>query len=188
MGIISLDFLTLSIQAQQTPAQLREAEWKNYALPQTNFIRQTSADKELVFRVPADWKQEGAELSFKGPHSAQLQVFVNKIPDGYSLNEYFASVLQDVKDSPVAETLITRKTQVQDLEARELFFEGANVEGEMTHTTAWILVDGPRAIVFRFQVPVTHATETEPFFKAIVQSAMIMPPRYELLDRQILTR
>src|ERR1044071_2123336 len=39
-------------------AQTREEEWKSIALPQTNFTRQINAEKQFVFRVPADWKKE----------------------------------------------------------------------------------------------------------------------------------
>ena len=76
-----------SAQAQLTPAQAREAEWKSYALPQTNFARQMSPEKELLFRVPADWKQEGTELVFNGPHTSLIKVNVQKIPDGYPFQE-----------------------------------------------------------------------------------------------------
>lgn len=143
-----------SVNAQLTPAQVREAEWKNYALPQTNFTRQTNADKDLVFRVPADWKQQGTELTFAGPHAATIRVFVQKIPDGYSLPEYLASFLQAVKDVPgAAEITITRKTQIQDMEAREIFIELPDPDGEIIRRTSWIVVNGPQAVVFNLQVP-----------------------------------
>src|SRR5262245_27431790 len=82
-----------SAQAELTAVQAREAEWKSYPLPQTNFARQTNPEKQFLFRVPADWKQEGNELVFGGPHSSFIRVFAYKIPDGYPFQEYFASAV-----------------------------------------------------------------------------------------------
>jgi Flp pilus assembly protein TadD len=172
-----------SAQGQLTPAQAREAEWKSYALPQTNFVRQVSPAKELLFRVPAGWKQEGAELVFNGPHTSSITVSVQKVPDGYPFQEYFASVLQGVRDRPgAAEVTLTRKTQLQDLEAREIFLEIDNTEGETIRSTSWITVSGPLAVAFNFQAPVAHATELEPFFKAVVQSVVFVPEDYPALE------
>src|ERR671926_1289876 len=81
-------------------AQTREAEWNNYQLPQTNFARQVSPEKQFLFRVPADWKQQGAELVFNGPNSSVIRVSVQTVPDGYPFQEYFASILQGVRDVP----------------------------------------------------------------------------------------
>ena len=172
-----------SAQAQLTPAQAREAEWKSYALPQTNFARQMSPKKEFLFRVPADWKQEGTELIFNGPHASFIKVVANKIPDGYPFQEYFASTLQTVRDMPgAADRTLTRKTQLQDLEAREIFLEIDNTEGETIRTTSWITVSGPLAITFNFQAPAAHATELEPFFKAVVQSVVFVSQDYQVLE------
>ena len=85
-------------QSQLTTSQAREVEWKGYALPQTNFVRKLNPEKEFIFRVPADWKQEGTELIFQGPHSAVFRVYEQKIPDGYPLRDYFASFVRVVKD------------------------------------------------------------------------------------------
>jgi hypothetical protein len=93
-------FVVRPAHAQLTALQAREAEWKNYSLPQTNFTRQTDANKDIVFRVPADWKQEGTELTFNGPHSSQIQVSVQKIPNGYPLTDYVGSILQSVRSAP----------------------------------------------------------------------------------------
>ena len=170
-------------QGPQTPLQAREAEWKSYALPQTNFARQMSPEKEFLFRVPADWKQQGTDLIFAGPNASYLRVTVQKIPDGYPFQEYVASVLQGVRDVPgAAETTLTRKTQLQDLEAREILLEMDNTEGETFRSTAWITVSGPLALTFNFQVPVAHATELEPFFKAVVQSVVFVPDNYRAFE------
>jgi hypothetical protein len=81
-------------QARLTPTQqTREAEWKAYALPQTNFARQKSADNKVALRIPADWKQEGDTLTFVGPHTATIRVYVQEIPDGYPLQDYVTSFL-----------------------------------------------------------------------------------------------
>lgn len=167
-------------QAQLTPAQAREAEWKNYPLPQTNFARQLSPEKQFLFRVPANWQQQGDELVFIGPYRSVIRVTVQKVPDGYPFQEYFAAVLQGVRDVPgAAEQMLTRKTQLQDLEAREILLEIDNTEGETYRSTSWITVSGPLAAVFNFQAPTAHATELEPFFKAVVQSVIFVSGDYK---------
>src|SRR6185295_12411824 len=172
-----------SAQAQLTPAQAREAEWKSYPLPQTNFARQMNAEKQVLFRVPADWKQQGDQLVFNGPHSSFIAVYAFKIPDGYPFQEYFASALKNVRDLPgAAEATLTRKTQLQDLEAREIFLEIDNTEGETIRSTSWITVSGPLAITFRFEAPTAHAAELEPFFKAVVQSVVFVSGDYKTFD------
>ena len=161
---------------QLTPSQTREAEWKAYALPQTNFARQKSADNRVVFRVPADWKQQGIELTFAGPYSSSIRVFVQEIPDGYPLQDYVTSFLQAVRDNAgTPDATLTRKTQIQDFEAREIFLENPNAEGEVFRSVFWVTVNGPLALAFNFKAPVAHATELEPFFKATVQSVVFLP-------------
>ena len=166
-------------QAPQSAAQARDAEWKSYTLPQSNFARQVSPEKDLLFRVPADWKQRGTDLIFDGPHDSFIRVTVQKVPDGYPFQEYVAAVLQGVKDLPGAtESTLTRKTQLQDLEAREIFIEMANTEGDTIRSTSWITVSGPLAVTFNFQAPIAHAAELEPLFKAVVQSVMFVSRNY----------
>ena len=166
-------------QAPQTAAQTRDAEWQSYTLPQSNYARQVSPEKEFLFRVPADWKQQGTELIFNGPHDSFIRVTVQKVPDGYPFQEYVAAVLQGVKDLPGAsESTLTRKTQLQDLEAREIFIEMMNTDGDMIRSTSWITVSGPLAVAFNFQAPIAHAAELEPFFKAVVQSVEFVSQNY----------
>src|SRR6185369_4330195 len=154
--------------AQLTPTQAREAEWQGYALPQVNFVRHKDPDGKIIFRVPADWKQE-TTLSFAGPHSAAITFYVQQIPDGYSLPEYFTSFLRVVRDnSNAADSILTRKTQVQDLEAREIFFDYARADGEMMRSVSWIVVSGPLAVTMNLQAPIGNAAELEPLFKAVV--------------------
>jgi tetratricopeptide (TPR) repeat protein len=177
--VVSLFCCVTSANAQVARLQARNAEWKSYALPQTNFARQTTPDKELIFRVPADWKQEGTDLIFTGPHSAKIQLFIQKVPSGYPLQEFFGSMVRAVQNNPAAtESTVTRRTQLQDLEAREILVEVPNPEGEITRGINWTTVTGPLAVTFYFQVPAAYAAETEPFFKAVVQSVMFLPPDY----------
>ena len=61
--------------------------------------------------------------------------------------------------------MVTRKTQLQDLEARELLIEFPTAEGEMIRSTSWVAVSGPVALTLNLQVPAPHAAEVEPFFK-----------------------
>jgi Flp pilus assembly protein TadD len=166
--------------AQVSRLQAREAEWKSYALPKTNFKRQVNADKTFVFRVPADWQQQGTELKFGGPHSASLEIAIQKIPEGYPLDDFFATMLRTVKDlTGRAESILTRKTQLQDLEARELSLEMPDLEGELIRSTSWVTIHGPAALVFNIQMPAAHAAELEPIFKAVVQSVIFVGPDYD---------
>ena len=163
------------VSSQQTPMQAREAEWNAYALPQVNFVRQKNDADEIVFRVPADWKQQTA-LTFVGPHSATIRFYVQHIPDGIPLPEYVASFLRVVRDNAGSpEATLTRKTQIQDLEAREVFLETSNPQGEMIRSVSWIAVNGPVAITVNFNAPIAHAVELEPIFKAVVQSVIFLP-------------
>jgi tetratricopeptide (TPR) repeat protein len=173
----------VSVFAQSTPTQTREAEWKSYALPQTNFVRQKSANDKVVFRIPADWKQQGTELTFIGPHSSTIRVYIQEIPDGYPLQDYVTSFLQVVRDNAGSpEATLTRKTQIQDLEAREIFLENPNAEGDVFRSVFWITVNGPLALSLNFQAPIAHAIELEPFFKATVQSVIFLPAQSRVFE------
>ena len=173
----------VSAYAQSTPAQSREAEWKSYALPHTNFARQKSADNKVVFRIPADWKQQAGELTFTGPDSAVIRVYVQEIPDGYPLQDYVTSFLRVVRDNAgTPEATLTRKTQIQDLEAREIFLENPSADGEVIRSVSWIVVNGPLALTFNFQAPVAHATEIEPLFKAVVGSIVFLPGEHTAFE------
>ena len=169
MLLVSSGFVA---NAQPGRSQAREAEWKNYSLPKTNFTRQTDPDKQFVFRVPADWQQQGV-LLFTGPHSATIKVVVEKVPEGYSFEEYFGATLQNVRDmSGGSASIITRRTQLQDYDARELVLDALDPEGVLVRSTSWFTIRGPQAIVFNLKVPAVHAAEIEPFFKAVVQSVV----------------
>ena len=111
IALLFFSSVLVSVHAQQTRLPAREAEWKNYALPKTNFTRQRDAEKTVIFRVPADWQQESESFTFKGPHDAVLKLFVQKAPEGYPLEDYFAATLQAVKDrSAGEESVVTRRT------------------------------------------------------------------------------
>src|ERR1700752_4532445 len=173
----------LLLCASVASAQTREAEWKNYALPQTNFARHIISDREFIFRAPADWKLEG-ESTFNGPHSAIIQVYAHKIPDGYPLREYVTSMVRTVRETPgvSAESIQSRKTRLQDLEARELFLEIESSEGQMLRLVTWVTVKGPLAISFNLKVPVQNAAEVEPYFKAVVQSVIFLPREHRTFE------
>ena len=166
--------------AQLTRIQAREAEWKNYPLPKTNFTRKMNAEKNFIFRVPTDWTAI-SDIEYTGPHNASLIVMVEKIPEGYPLDEYFGRFLQAVKDmSGETETVVSRKTELQDVEARELVFQFTDAEGTSIHSTSWVTIRGPQALMFSMKVPATHAAEIEPFFKAVVQSVIFVSDDYNI--------
>ncbi len=107
-----------------------------------------------------DWKQSGTDLVFIGPHSAQITVTAQKVPDGYPLQDYFGQILRSVRDNSVAaEATVVRRTQLQDVEAREIFLELDNTDGEQIRSTTWITITGPLALTINFQAPVAHAAE-----------------------------
>ena len=171
----------VSTNAQPTRSQAREAEWKNYQLPKTNFARQTDPDKRFVFRVPADWKHQG-ELLFIGPHSATLKVAIQTVPEGFSFEEYFAATLRTVRDMTGGSASITvRRTQLQDNDARELVIDAPDPEGVLLRSTSWMTIYGPQAIIINLKVPFVHAQEVEPFFKAVVQS-VVFPVSNPIFD------
>ena len=73
------------------------------------------------------------------------------------------------------DTILTRRTQFQDLEAREILLESPDSEGKMFRSTTWITISGPLALTVSLVVPLEHAATIEPFFKATVQSLMFVP-------------
>src|SRR5829696_1995379 len=163
---------------QPTRIQAREAEWKNYPLPKTNFTRKMNGEKNFIFRIPTDWQQVG-DLEFAGPNAASFKIVVDKIPEGYPLNEYFGAILQAVKDmSGAAETVLSRKVELQDVEAREMLLQFTDAEGTSIRSTSWVTIRGPQALMFNLKVPATHSVEVEPFFKAIVESVIFVSPDY----------
>lgn len=175
----------VSSQAQTTRLQAREAEWKNYSLPQANFTRHVVAENRIIVRVPADWKQDSStdRLTFIGPNSSTIRVMVQELPEGYPLGEYLGAVLQALKNLPGAtDGALTRRTQFQDLEARELLIEAPEPGGEMMRSTTWLTIVGTMAVTFNLQAPVAHAAELEPFFKATVQSVIFVPNTYLEFD------
>ena len=169
----------VSLKAQSTRLQEREAEWKSYSLPQTTFTRHTTSEKNLVFRIPADWKQSPIELAFFGPNEARISVTPQTVPDGYPLTEYVAAFLKEVGGlTGASESILTRRTQFQDLEAREVFFESQDEQGNMYRSTTWLTIAGPLLISVNMIAPVEHASALEPFFKATVQSVMFVPANF----------
>ena len=170
--------------AQVNRSQARETEWKNYALPQSNFTRKIDPEKRFTFRVPSDWPQQGDTFLFTGPHSATLEVVIQKLPEGYPLDSFFAATLQGVKDTTGdAESILTRKTQLQDTETREVSFVFPDEQGQLIHSSAWITIKGPQALVFNLKVPIAHTAEIEPFFKAVVQSVIFLPQTYVMFEK-----
>ena len=170
---------TISLNAQIPSLEARDAEWKSYSLPQSNFTRHVTPDKTLVFRVPADWKKEENELAFVGPHGARLSVAPATLPAGYPLTEYVAGTLTAIADEiGSTESILTRRTQFQDLEAREIYLESPDQQGKMFRSTTWITITGPLVVRVNLLVDVEHATQIEPLFKATVQSVMFVPASF----------
>ena len=152
----------------------RETEWQNYKLPSSDFARYTDANKVIVFRVPVEWKQQGASLIFKGADDVELRVGIDKIPEGISLRGYVASFLQGIRRfSTDSDEVTVRRTQMSGKEAREIMFEMTGARGEMLQAVVWTVVEGPRAVSFVLLAPPAQVSAVEPHFKAVVQSAII---------------
>ncbi len=72
--------------AQQTRVLEREAEWNQYVLPQSTFVRLTDQDTTVLLQIPSDWKRQQSEnLSFATPQGATVTLFIGTIPDGLPL-------------------------------------------------------------------------------------------------------
>jgi hypothetical protein len=77
-----------------------------------------------------------------------------------------------------SDDILTRRTQFQDLEAREVFVETEHDDGNTYRSTTWITISGPVALTVNLLVKVQHAAEFEPFFKATVQSVMFVAANF----------
>jgi len=155
----------------QTPQlAAREKQWQDYQLPAVEFVRANDDGKTVMFRAPASWWRQPTELSFSGPHSSSIKVFVEKVPDGLPLTDIVAAFTQQLRNQPGAGELLVRRTQMAGLEAREIVFEVPDATGEMSHRVVWCAVNGPHAISFVFLTPAADIAETEPIFKTVIQS------------------
>lgn len=179
--------LLVAIQGHAQPAKQpqavaeREAEWNQFVLPQSTFVRLTDPDKVVLFKVPSEWKQtDPGKLNFFGPHGATLSVFVQKIPDGVPLRDYVASMMQPLRSLPEgADSLVVRRTTMSALEAREIMFETNAETEELNRRIIWTTVRGPNALSFILFEPSDKLAEIEPSFKAIVQSVVLLDDKLD---------
>lgn len=164
--------LAAAASAQSRSAEERESEWNAYPLPSSTFSRQTDPAKSILFRIPADWKQQG-QLSFNGPEGSQLVIIIDDISDGIPLKAYLAARLRELHDLPGGPDALTiRRTNLSGVEAREISFALPDVRGTMIRRVIWMAVEGPKAVTFFFSVPVARAAEIEPLFKATILSTL----------------
>jgi tetratricopeptide (TPR) repeat protein len=173
------------VSAQTADPQARESEWRGYKLPAAEFARFVGATKIVLFRAPASWERAGY-LQFKGPHDAELRVIVEKVPDGVPLKSYTNAVLQNLRNVPGgADSLTVRPTEISGLEAREFFLTLPDLRGQTTRRMIWCTVSGPNAVSFVFISPEENAAELEPYFKAVIESAVIFESdaEYDLFER-----
>jgi len=167
-----LPAFAMTTAAQEADSHAREVEWRNYSIPQVEFSRYGDG-KAVMFRAPSSWEHQG-NLQFKTADGTELHVIVQQIPDGMPLRGYTNSILQGLRDLPGgADSLVVRPTELSWLEAREFFFKIPDVRGRVTRRSLWTAVLGPNAVTLIFSTPETNAAEREPYFKAIVESALI---------------
>ncbi|HXF40123.1 MAG TPA: transglutaminase domain-containing protein [Blastocatellia bacterium] len=172
--------------AQTADPKTRDAEWKSYKLPEAEFSRFLGVTKIVTFRAPASWEQSAGFLQFKGPHESELRLIVEKVADGIPLKSYTNAVLHNLRDIPGgSDSLTIRPTEISGLEAREFFFTIPDLRGDTTRRMIWCTVSGPNAVSFLFICPEANAAELEPYFKAVVESAVIFESDAEcdLFDR-----
>ncbi len=171
---VALTLLAFSAGAYAQDSVAREAEWRAYKLPTSNFVRYVDPSKTIMFRVPAGWQQQGAEPIFKGPEETHLQLVIEKVPDGIPLQALVAGALQNLRNLPGGpDSLKIRRTQLSGVEAREIAFELADARGTLSRRILLCAVDGANAVTLVFIAPLARAAELEPYFKAVAQSAVI---------------
>ena len=175
-GIILFSFVCPNVCTQQSRVAERVAEWNQYLLPQSTFVREVDASRVLLFEVPFDWnRQKPDELVFKGPKGATLSVIVQKIPDGLPLRDYVSDLMRQLSRVPdSADSMVVRRTAMSALEAREIMFESSDGTEELTRSVIWSTVSGPNALSLILAVPVANVAEIEPYFKAVVQSVILV--------------
>jgi transglutaminase-like putative cysteine protease/tetratricopeptide (TPR) repeat protein len=158
--------------SQRSIVEDREAEWNQYSLPTSTFVRQTDPSKVILFRVPSEWpQQQTGSMEFLGPHGTTLSVIIETIPDGLPLREYVSSMLQQLRGvADSADSLVVRRTTMSATEAREILFETSDGSEQVTRRIIWTGINGPNAVILILDAPVTHVGEMEPIFKAVVQS------------------
>jgi tetratricopeptide (TPR) repeat protein len=162
-----------NVPAQSENAQAREAEWKAHKLPSVEFVRYLHPSKVLLFRIPKSWKQTGP-MHFKGPHDSDLSVMIEKVPDGVALRSLTTALIQQLRDlAGGPDALLVRPTEFSALEAREFMFSLRDPAGRMTRRLIWSTVSGPNAISFVLIEPDSKVSEVEPYFKAIIESAVV---------------
>ena len=175
-------FLCVLSNAQISSPSNREAEWKSYALPTTEFIRQADEANAVIVRVPATWRKDEITTSnaretgyrFIGPYSTVLQISIEKISDGLPLPDYTAAILQQLRNLPgSADSLAVRRTEINGLEAREILFSLPDTNGLPTRRLIWCAVNGPVAIAVVLIESEQHSAEIEPYLRAVIQSITI---------------
>jgi transglutaminase-like putative cysteine protease/tetratricopeptide (TPR) repeat protein len=154
----------------------REAEWNQYVLPQSTFVRQTDPANAVLFRVPSEWtRQQPDKLNFLGPHGATLSVIIEKIPDGIPLRDYVSAMLQQLRSlTDSADSMVVRRTTMSAFEAREIMFESNAGSAEVSRRIVWSTVSGPNAVSLILITPIANVAEIEPYFKAVVQSVTLV--------------
>ena len=166
--------------AQNPNVEAREAEWRNYKLPESEFVRHVDPSQSVLFRAPVNWKQQGLGLILTGPDSAELRVVVEEVADGIPLKSYVSALLQGLRDLPGgADSITVRRTQISGVEAREVMFEMTDNRGVMSRRSIWCVVSGTKAVCFIFAAPLAQINKLEPYFKAVVQSAVIFRYPFE---------
>src|SRR5262245_32678542 len=171
--------------SQSSRVAERQSEWESYKLPATGFVRFVHPTKRLMCRIPESWKLDAAPKSdvgigFVGTDQTELKIFVEEVPDGIGIKAYLSSSLQALRDIPGgADAITVRRVRLSNLEGREISFEIPDQAGSLSRRVIWMGVAGPRAFLFLLVTPQADSAQTEPFFKAIVESAIIFDDAVE---------
>jgi hypothetical protein len=176
VSVAILLFCGQQVRSQQSRVAEREAEWNQYVLPHSTFVRQTDPSNAVLLQVPSEWQRRPSDkLEFSGPHDSSLNVIVEQIPDGSALQGYVSAIMQSlrgVSDNP--DSIVVRGTTMSGLDAREIMFETSAGSADVTRRIIWCTVRGSNALSVILLAPITKVAEIEPYFKAVVQSVTLV--------------
>lgn len=175
IAIVLLAVMAGAAPAQKRSVAEREAEWRSYKIPPIEFERLVSAENDVLFRVPASWQKQPSGIEFKAPDGTLLKISVNTIPDGLPLASVVSEMMQPLRAVPGgADSVFTRRTSITGVEAREIMVEFPDFRGVDTRRIIWTAVDKTVLVTYLFVTPKTLVAQTEPLFKAVIDSTVII--------------
>lgn len=176
--LIFAALLAAAALAQSGDREARAALWESYKIPEGEFTRYVDRQKGFSFWHPANWQERAAGNGNRffqpAPQGINLFVMTEEIPDGYGVANYASSVLQGLRNQPVAQESVTvRRVILGGLEWREIAYNVEPQGGGLAHQTMWFTAVGPRVYGFVLSVAAERLEQDEPVLKRIVTSVRI---------------